>query len=413
MTSGQLDFAPADDCESSGDVLSLPALEVRQGDGRILYSFAVDGKKLPLFAAVSRIHREEDAEVEGYQRPEILSHIASIRRYLESGSPMIPNALVVAFDKRVRFEPLLNAASAEYVRPGTLHIPVCADPADDGKPGWIVDGQQRSAAIRDARISSFPVCVTAFITDSDEEQRSQFILVNSAKPLPKGLIYELLPATVGALPATLQTRKFPAILLRRLNSEYRSPLYRRIRTPTTPEGIIKDNSVLKMLENSLSDGALYTFRDPQTGAGDEEQMMSLLIDFWSAVSTVFAAAWDKPPRQSRLMHGVGIASLGFLMDAVFDRYSRKRVPDTEDFARDLTEIADMCRWTNGYWDFGPNAQRRWNELQNTSRDIQLLTSYLLGEYKARVWSGELPVNETRSSSKAATSADETSLWPNA
>ena len=93
----------------SGDMLRLPALEVRQGDGRVLYSFAVDGKKLPLFAAVSRIHRDGDADVEGYQRPEVLSHIASIRRYLESGSPMIPNALVIAFDKRVQFEPSAEA----------------------------------------------------------------------------------------------------------------------------------------------------------------------------------------------------------------------------------------------------------------------------------------------------------------
>jgi hypothetical protein len=91
-----------------------------------------------------------------------------------------------------------------------------------------------------------------------------FILVNSAKPLPKGLIYELLPATVGTLPKPLQTRKFPAVLLRRLNGEVRSPLYRKIQTPTTPEGMIKDNSILEMLESSLSDGALYAFRDPDT-----------------------------------------------------------------------------------------------------------------------------------------------------
>ena len=129
--------------------------------------------------------------------------------------------------------------------------------------------------------------MTAFITDSDHEQRSQFILVNSAKPLPKGLIYELLPGTVGTLPKPLQTRKFPALLLRKLNSEIRSPLYRKIQTPTTPEGIIKDNSILKMLESSLSNGALYVFRNPDTGEGDEDQMMSLLVDFWGAVSEVF------------------------------------------------------------------------------------------------------------------------------
>lgn len=373
--------------------LRLPALEVRQGDSQVLYTFAIDGKQLPSFAAVSRIRRDGDAQVEGYQRPEVLSHIASIRRYLESEAPMIPNALVVAFDKRVQFEPLPGAQVISYARPGTLIIPASGELPDDDKPGWIVDGQQRSAAIRDARIESFPVVVTAFITDSDEDQRSQFILVNSAKPLPKGLIYELLPATSGALPAALQARRFPAILLRRLNCEIRSPLYRKIRTPTTPEGIIKDNSILKMLENSLSDGALYSFRDPATGAGDEEEMMIVLISFFTAVRDVFADAWDKPPRQSRLMHGVGIVSFGFIMDAIFDRYSRKRMPSTDDFAYDLRELREVCRWTNGFWDFGPGAQRKWNELQNTTRDIQLLTNYLLCEYKARVWSKPLADND--------------------
>src|SRR5262249_35404119 len=193
----------------------------------------------------------------------------------------------------------------------------------------------------------FPIVVTAFITGSDEDERSQFIPVNSAKPLPKGLIYELLPATSGALPVPLQVRRFPAVLLQRLNCEVRSPLYRKIRTPTTPEGIVKDNSILKMLENSLSDGALYTFRDSATGAGDGERMMNLLTAFWTAVRDVFNEAWDKPPRQSRLMHGVGIVSLGFIMDAIYDRYSRKRIPGNDDFAYDLTQLREVCRWTNG------------------------------------------------------------------
>jgi DGQHR domain-containing protein len=390
MTVSRLDPFLLDGANGHQQEMRLPALEVRQGDGRVLYSFAVDGKKLPSFAAVSRIRRDGDAEIEGYQRPEVLSHIASIRRYLESEAPMVPNALVIAFDKRVRFEPMTGGPSTSYARPGTLIIPACDDIPDDDKPGWIVDGQQRSAAIRDAKIDSFPIVVTAFITDSPEEQRSQFILVNSAKPLPKGLIYELLPATSGTLPAALQARKFPSVLLRRLNCEVRSPLYRKIRTPTTPEGIVKDNSILKMLENSLSDGALYSFRDPSTGAGDEEQMMDLLTAFWTAASDVFADAWDKPPRQSRLMHGVGIVSLGFIMDAISDRYSRKRMPDKHDFASDLTGLRDVCRWTNGFWEFGPSTQRKWNELQNTTRDIQLLTNYLLYVYKNRVWSKPLP-----------------------
>ena len=48
------------------------------------------------------------------------------------------------------------------------------------------------------------------------EQRSQFILVNNTKPLPTGLINELLPATEGELPVALLRRRYPAVLLEQL-----------------------------------------------------------------------------------------------------------------------------------------------------------------------------------------------------
>jgi len=361
----------------------VPALQVQQGPNRTLYSFAVDGKDLPRFTTVSRVHRDDDSTIQGYQRPEVLSHIASIRRYLESDDPMIPNAIVVAFDKRVVFEP--SGPADGFAQPGTLVIPLDPECADEDKPGWVVDGQQRSAAIREAHVRSFPICVTAFITDSDAEQRSQFILVNSTKPLPKGLIHELLPSTTGALPVALQLRRFPALLLERLNFDDRSPLRRMIHTPTTPQGVIKDNSVLRMLENSLSDGALYRYRYGR-GEGDVDAMLALLFDFWSAVHQVFPDAWGQPPRRSRLMHGIGVVSIGFVMDAIADRYWRTRVPSRDDFKADLTAIADLCRWTGGTWEFGPDHRRRWNDVQNTSRDTRLLTNYLLVQYRTRVWS---------------------------
>jgi DGQHR domain-containing protein len=371
------------------ELLQVPALEIRQGPNRVLFSFAVDGKQLPRFTTISRIHRDDTAHIQGYQRPEVLSHISAIRRYLESPDPMIPNALVVAFDSRVQFQPQTATGFGQFARQGRLVIPIEDNWADADKPGWIVDGQQRCAAIRDAKVDSFPICVTAFITDSDTEQRSQFILVNSTKPLPKGLIYELLPATSGTLPASLELRRFPAHLLDRLNHDSDSPLRNLIQTPTSPEGVIKDNSVLKMLEHSISDGALYRFRDPASGEGDVEAMLELLKSFWGAVEITFPEAWGLPPRKSRMMHGVGIISLGFLMDAIADRYWRLIMPTMKEFADDLEALHDICRWTHGHWDFGPHAQLKWNELQNTPRDIQRLTNYLLFEYKARVWSRPL------------------------
>ncbi|CAM5296279.1 hypothetical protein SHIRM173S_05088 [Streptomyces hirsutus] len=133
--------------------LRLPALEVRQGDRKI-YCFAVDGKKIHSFAAVSRVRRDDDSVLQGYQRPEVLSHIRGIRRYLESDNAMLPNALVLAFDDSVRFETAARrSAGVDYSVPGELVISVDESLPDEEKPALIVDGQQRSAAIRDADLA--------------------------------------------------------------------------------------------------------------------------------------------------------------------------------------------------------------------------------------------------------------------
>ena len=364
--------------------LSVPALAIEQSPGRILYSFAVDGKKLPLFAAVSRVKRNVQHELGGYQRSESLGHIRTIRKYLETSNAILPNALVVAFDERVRFEPSTEGA-ADPTQVGRLVIPV--DEAHDElqKPGWIVDGQQRSAAIRDAEVSSFPIYVTAFITDSVAEQRSQFILVNSTKPLPKGLIHELLPSTpAGDLPLALLKRRYPAQLLDRLNYDPDSPLFRRIRTPTTSDGTIKDNSILKMLAMSIEDGALYQWFDSDSGTGDTDGMLTLLKRYWSAVAEVFPEAWNTSPRRSRLVHGVGILGLGCLMDEISHELREEAIPSARLYSEHLRMIAEDCHWTAGVWRLAADDRRRWNELQNTPRDIKALSDHLLRLYRRKV-----------------------------
>jgi hypothetical protein len=252
-----------------------------------------------------------------------------------------------------------------------------------------VDGQQRLAAIREADVERFPICVVGFLAADDREQREQFILVNNTKPLPKGLVYELLPVTEAQLPTMLQKRRFPTMLLDRLNLDADSPLRGLVRTPTVPEGLIKDNSLIKMLENSLSDGVLYRFRDRQSGADDVESMLAVVKDFWTAVAEVFAGGWKMPPRRSRLLHGAGVIALGFVMDAIADRHRTAGVPTRTQFSADLEPLREVCRWTDGYWEFGPGVQRKWNEVQNTPKDIQLLANYLLVQYKALVWSRQV------------------------
>lgn len=354
--------------------LRLPALRITQG-GRHIYTFGVDGKRLHDFATVSRVRRAS-ADLHGYQRPEVQSHIKAIRQYLESPGAMLPNAIVLAFNSSVRFEATSVSSAVDYVATGELIIPVDEAALDRDKPAWLVDGQQRSAAIRDADVSEFPVAAVGFIADGQAEQRSQFILVNSTKPLPKGLIHELLPETIGHLPPRYARRQVPAYLMSRLNVDADSPFRGLIATPTAPDGYIKDNSVLKMIENSLYEGSLYQYREPVDGSCDGEAALLHLKIYWSLVRSTFEAAWLLPPRKSRLTHGVGIQAMGFAMDTLTEGSQAADLPGLG-LGDVLRHLAEHCAWTAGDWHFSDNETRRWNGLQNTPNDIRLLTNHVV------------------------------------
>lgn len=378
--------------------LKLPALSIQQGKTRRLYSLAVPGKQISQIASITRIKRRSN-ELTGYQRPEVSSHIKEIQRYIESVDPMIPNPVIIAFDKRVSFTPVGDDGNF-----GFLIIPISEDD-DFEKPGFIVDGQQRTAALREASIEDFTMPVSAFIAENDAEQREQFMLVNSTKPLPKTLLYELAPHTDGRLPTELQQKKFPSKILQILNFE-EGPLKGRIKTATNQlgkgqaeamKGVIADNSILKMIDGSLKDGALHRFRDPNTGEGDVDRIVQTLNNFWTAVSKVFSEDWKRPPKKSRLLHGAGITALGALMDEIDARFQRNlskeersvnAVTSTFFFEDELQSIKRHCCWSGGTWVFGKDSQgeditRRWDEIQNLSGDINLLSDFLLRVYRKK------------------------------
>lgn len=349
--------------------LDLPAIRIRQGD-LFIYTFGVDGKSIPDFAAVSRAHRNGEV-LGGYQRPEVLNHIRAIRRYLESDGALLPNAVVIAFDSRVLFKPARTASPVDYATAGTLRIPL----TEADRPGWLVDGQQRTAAIRDSQLEEFPVAAVAFIASDEEQQRSQFILVNNTKPLPKGLIHEMLPDTVGSLPPAYARRKLPASVMIKLHTDADSPFHGRISMPTSSEGNIKDTSILRMIEASLYDGALYQYRDPVTGEGDEDSMALHLKIYWSAVAVTWPDAWELPPKESRLTHGAGIRALGHLMDAWTEDSSAADLPAMDLPAR-LERLKPRTAWTGGSWDIRDGESRRWNSWQNTPSDVDGLSRHL-------------------------------------
>ena len=80
--------------------LEYPCIRTEQNPGKTIYSFVANGGDLFKFAKISRIRRDDEGTLLGYQRARVDEHINDIRTYLEKSDSMLPNSLVVAFDKR-------------------------------------------------------------------------------------------------------------------------------------------------------------------------------------------------------------------------------------------------------------------------------------------------------------------------
>ena len=143
-----------------------------------------------------------------------------------------------------------------------------------------------------------------------------------------------------------------------------------------------------MIENSLYDGALYQYRDPRTGEGDEELMLQHLMAFWVQVRDRWPTAWELPPRKSRLTHGVGIQALGYIMDLLTsDQMVSELSPANIDGSLEVLE--PVIAWTEGSWFLAPGDERRWNGLQNTPNDVRKLTNLFVQALRRKAGSEQL------------------------
>jgi DGQHR domain-containing protein len=364
--------------------LTVPALRTKQGD-TIVYVMFLRGTDLLRLADIRRLTRGKKRGLEGFQRKEIREHVNEIAHYLEQGGTLFPNAIILALQPGVKFENARGTKSlktANDTSPGRLTVPI----RDEGeRAAWIVDGQQRSLAIKKAASGALMVPVVAFEAASTDVQRQQFILVNRAKPLSKRLIDELLPETHSALlPRDLSARQLPSQLCNALNAHDGSPfngMLRRASQAAGPERVVTDSAVLNMIRRSLNNpnGALASLKSLNDRPSDANAMLSLLEDFWSAARQCFPDAWGRPPSESRLMHSVGIAAMGDLMDRITARASTQSGLRAF-FVRELGRIAKECAWTAGRW---PQVDRAWDSFQNTPTDIKLLSQVLVQLYAQR------------------------------
>ena len=364
-------------------IIKKHCLKIIQNKEHPLYIFSLTGEELQIIADVSRVNRNDQGTVLGYQRPEVRSHIREILNYLDCEEIIFPNAIILAINSDSKFIPSKKNIQENNVIPGIIEITI--DFTSKSKSAWIVDGQQRAYALWNSSRKQFPVPITAFFAEDLETQRDQFLRVNNTRPLPKGLINELLPEVQMPISQELSKKKIPSIICDLLSRRPESPFHGLIRRPSTPKEerkttVITDTSIILMLEESITSpaGCLFTYHSIGTGETDIDGILRLIILYWTCVKGTFPEAWGKSPLNSRLMHGVGIRAMGKLMDKIMPCIHLDSTDAAQQIEAELKIISHYCRWTEGTWkDLGNIA---WNEIQNTPRHLKCISDYLVKTY---------------------------------
>ncbi|MEV5412987.1 DGQHR domain-containing protein DpdB [Thermopolyspora sp. NPDC052614] len=367
-------------------MVEIRALRIIQVKNYPLFVFMLRAGQVLEFADISRVSRDEAGKLIGYQRPQVRKHIQEIVQYLDSDLPIFPNPIIMALSSRVQFRCTRggNRHPDDGVSDtGRLVVPRPAEGRP--KPAWIVDGQQRALALSQARRQEFPMPIVAFIADTVNLQRDQFVRINNTKPLPRGLVTELLPQVDSPLPPRLAIRKAPSQLCDILNSDKDSPFFGLVKRASTAGNrnsgaVVTDTGIVDMIQESLTSpsGALYPYRDIGRGETDFDGVIKALIIYWTAVQETFPDAWGKPPEKSRLMHGAGIRAMGRLMDRILGVVDPTRSDASETVRKHLELVAPKCRWTSGTWE---ELGHRWNEIENVSKHVHELSNYLIRVYQ--------------------------------
>jgi DGQHR domain-containing protein len=346
-------------------VFRYKAVRAHQAPEHDVFVFPAPPHDVLDFAEIERVARNDNGQLKGFQRHQISSHIKEIRDYLSGSNALLPNAVIIAFIEG-------EGVKVRERSSGILEVEI---DARKSKPGFVVDGQQRLTALSGIEKPGFEVFVSAIVCKDYNELRQQFVLINNTRPLPKTLIYELLP-NVDGLPARFTSRKFGALLVDRLNFTKGSSLFGEIRQHTNPSGSISDLAMQKFIMNSAADGAIRDFFQH----GDrEDRAFQLVNEYFAAVAKVFGPEWKgMTPRHSRLRHGAGIVAMGFVMDLLYSAQGDAR---RDHFAQDLELLKPYTAWTSGQWQLASSDCRPWNGIQNTPTDIDLLTRYLVGSLK--------------------------------
>ena len=379
-------------------------------NGLPVYCGWIEGKKVRDVAKIVHITRE-GKYIHGYQRSELPKHIESIKDYVESPKSAILANLVIGFNsKYVKFDPIPNNENnTEEAEFGFLTVKYFPDMPSSQLPGAIVDGQQRSGGVKSSFHNSYPLPVSIFISDDENDYIQQFLILNLGKPLTSVQLNALALNDNIYKPPALAIKAFPLSVSEELGfgetmKGGRPPLKELIKSNGFPQGKIAESSITEFIVNveRMVLKAINVRVNQELTKETKALFVDVINNFWIAVTTVFEQDWKKAcktgMRDTYIIHGTSIFGFAFLcrhMLRVFlanQANDQVNIPPIEFFEQELKLIKDKCHFSKGAWYLGlersgeedtPDVKsyRRWNEFQNTTSEKQLFAGNILRLYE--------------------------------
>lgn len=332
-------------------------LKIRQSSvERDLYVFTVDGKTIAEQVGVRRMKwHSAKYKAEGFQRPLDNIRVREIARYL-SLNPILPNALVVAFEKgSLDFQAIPNQMikEAEF---GRIVIKAKLQEVDgelqplltEQRIGYVIDGQHRLKSIEESTLEkgTFYVIISAFHDVDTKFQLEQFYALNQTVPISTGQL-ALLRRQIGyRLPPKESYRKAISDTCGILQEYPGSPFQPEIHVGSPPvyTGPLNITVVEKMIQQAITLTSLrFKWKaDPEEiPRANLDYMAKALYVYWKAVSEVFSAYWGKNPAQQRLFCAIGIYAMTQFFDSVMQNIDINAATAVSEAKKVLAPIRDI------------------------------------------------------------------------
>lgn len=367
------------------DVLKRRALRLKQTGGCAVYLLSLSAADLLAVTALSPDENQSPADLLAAHQPTVRAHVANIQSGLKDHDALMLTPIVLGLCSEVRFRGSRGPdVSDGLASAGTLEIPLRT--RNGRKPAWILDGYYRLLALSDRQEFDFAFPVSALVVDDSDVLRQQFDRIHRTHPLPADLGDALFPRRSLPISLTIGAQELPEAVCNWLNSDPESPFHELVGTAkdgTATPFLALRAALSKSIAESLSSpyGALFPYRNIAAGQTDIDGLCHAVKTYWSAVKSVFPEAWGKPPKRSRLMHPVGIRTMGRLMNRILPAVNLVAEDCLEQAVGELKKIKPVCHWASGVWE-DLNALR-WDRLENTTRHVNLLSNYLMREYLAK------------------------------